>query len=54
MCIRKSDGEAFAVKIFKKSNITKDEFKKIELEKKIMQNVDHPTILKFVDFVEDD
>ncbi len=23
-CIRKSDGEAFAVKIFKKNNITKD------------------------------
>ncbi len=53
-CIRKSDGEAFAVKTFKKNNITHDEFKKIKLEKKILQNVDHPTILKFVDFVEDE
>lgn len=55
LCAHKVSTKVFAVKIISKSNLTSEQLKSrtIESQVRIMQSVDHPTILKIHDFFED-
>lgn len=50
---KRDTGERFAVKILSKRKMTEDDKMSLEIETEIMKRVDHPNIVKMVDFFED-
>ena len=51
---RRDTGERFAVKVLSKRKMTDEDKMALKVETEIMKQVDHPNIVKMVDFFEDE